>query len=65
MLRELREPLWVYLDCPSFLSRDCNACFTQIFEERTFGDLSSEEMNIFSTKIRESLSHFVRPAMTM
>ena len=52
LLRELREPLWVYLQqhCPPFLSRDCNACFSQIFEERTFGDLSSEEMNIFSSQ---------------
>ena len=52
LLRELREPLWVYLQqhCSPFLSRDCNACFSQIFEERTFGDLSSEEMNIFSSQ---------------
>ena len=52
LLRELREPIWIYLQqhCPSFLSRDCNACFSQIFEERTFGDLSSEEMNIFSSQ---------------
>ena len=49
LLREIREPLWVYLQqhCPSFLARDCIACFSQIFEERTFGDISSEEMNIF------------------
>ena len=52
LLRELREPIWIYLQqhCPSFLARDSNACFSQIFEERTFGDLSSEEMNIFSSQ---------------
>ena len=52
MLREIRKPIWVYLQqhCPSFLVRDSNACFSQIFEERTFGDLSSEEMNIFSSQ---------------
>ena len=31
------------------MARDCDACLGQIFEERTFGDLSSEEMNIFSS----------------
>ena len=52
MLREIRKPIWVYLQqhCPSFLARDSNACFGQIFEERTFGDLSSKEMNIFSSQ---------------
>ena len=52
MLREIRKPIWVYLQqqCPSFLARDSIACFSQIFEERTFGDLSSEEMNIFSSQ---------------
>ena len=52
MLREIRKPIWVYLQqhCPSFLERDSNACFGQIFEERTFGDLSSKEMNIFSSQ---------------
>ena len=42
MLREIRKPIWVYLQqqCPSFLARD-------------------------SIALRESLNHFVRPAMTM
>jgi len=31
------------------LARDCNACFSQIFEERTFGKLTPDEMNIFSS----------------
>ena len=52
LLRELREPIWIYLQqhCPSFLARDCtcNACFSRPFQERTFGDLSSEEIKIFS-----------------
>ena len=48
---EIREPLWAYLrqQCPSFLAKDCNACFSQIFEERTFGKLTPDEMNIFSS----------------
>ena len=47
---EIKEPLWAYLrqQCPSFLARDCNACFIKIFEERTFGKLTPDEMNIFS-----------------
>ena len=42
MLREIRKPIWVYLQqqCPLFLARD-------------------------SIALRESLNHFVRPAMTM
>ena len=51
LLEEIKEPLWAYLreQCPSFLARDCNACFSQIFEERTFGKLTPDEMNIFSS----------------
>ena len=51
LLEEIKEPLWAYLrqQCTSFLARDCNACFSQIFEERTFGKLTSDEMNIFSS----------------
>ena len=50
LLEEIKEPLWAYLrqQCPSFFSRDCNACFSQIFE-RTFGKLTPDEMNIFSS----------------
>jgi len=49
LLEEIREPLWAYLrqQCLSFLAKDCNACFSQIFEERTFGKLTPDEMNIF------------------
>ena len=49
LLEEIREPIWAYLrkQCPSFLPRDSNACFSQIFEEKTFGKLTSDEMNIF------------------
>ena len=51
LLEEIKEPLWAYLrqQCPSFLAIDCNACFSQIFEKRTFGKLTPDEMNIFSS----------------
>ena len=51
LLEEIKEPLWAYLrqQCPSFLERDCNARFSQIFEEKTFGKLTPDEMNIFSS----------------
>ena len=67
LLREIREPLWVYLQhCPSFFARDCNACFSQIFEEWTFGDLCSEEMNIFSSlRIFESFCKSCRDNVTL
>ena len=34
-LREIRKPIWVHLQqhCPSFLARDSNAFFSQIFKE--------------------------------
>ena len=54
---------YVYGQYPSFLARDCNACFSQIFEERTFGKLTPDEMNIIS--IKEPPSHFVRHAKRM
>ena len=51
LLEEIRESLWAYLrqQCLSFFPRDCNACFSQIFEKRLFGKLTSDEMNIFSS----------------
>ena len=51
LLEEIREPIWAYLreQCPSFSARDSNACFSQIFEEKTLGKLTSDEMNIFSS----------------
>ena len=51
LLREIREPLWsCIIDvCSSFSDRDCNACFTQIFEKRTWGYLNGEEESLFMT----------------
>ena len=51
LLPEIREPVWAYLrqHCPSFLARDCNACFSEIFEEKTFGELTPDEMSLFSS----------------
>jgi len=52
-LREIsqREPVWSYIIdlCTSFAARDCNACFSQIFEKRTFGCLDEEEESLFMT----------------
>ena len=52
LLREIREPVWSYIInlCSSFAARDCNACFSQIFEKRTFGYLNEEEENLFMTQ---------------
>ena len=49
LLSEIREPVWSYIInlCSSFTARDCNACFSQIFEKRTFGYLNEEEESLF------------------
>ena len=44
LLSEIREPRF-----GSFTARDCNACFSQIFEKRTFGYLNEEEESFFMT----------------
>ena len=51
-LPQIREPVWYYLrqHCSTLLSRDSNASFRQIFEERTFGKLNPDEMNLFRTQ---------------
>ena len=47
IIEEIREPVWSYIIdvCSSFSARDCNACFSQIFEKKTFGYLNEEEEN--------------------
>ena len=52
LLSEIREPVWLYLrqHCSSFEARDCNAAFSQIFEEKIFGTLNTEEVNLFATQ---------------
>ena len=49
----IREPVWSYLrDHRSlFQVRDCNASFSQIFKEKTFGKLNPDEVNLFATEI--------------
>ena len=51
--REIREPVWSYIIdvCSLFSARDCtgNACFSQIFEERTFAYLNEAEESHFMT----------------
>ena len=53
LLREIREPVWSYIIdvCNLFSARDCtgNACFSQIFEERTFAYLNEAEESHFMT----------------
>ena len=51
-LSRIREPVWLHLteNCSSFQARDCNACLSQIFEEKTFGNLNSEEASLFATQ---------------
>lgn len=52
LLSEIRQPVWSYIInlCSSFTpARDCNACFSQIFEQRTFGYLYEEEESLFMT----------------
>ena len=46
LLREIREPVGTYIIdvCSSF-----SACFSQIFEKRTFGYLNAEEESLFTT----------------
>ena len=45
LLSEIHEPVWSYIidHCSSFAARDCNACFSQIFEQRTFGNMNVQE----------------------
>ena len=40
-----REPVWSYIIdvCSLFSARDCNVCFSQIFEKRAFSYLNEEE----------------------
>ena len=54
MLHEIQEPMWSYIidHCSSFVTTDCNAAFSQIFQERTFGYLSEEEESLFTSAFR-------------
>ena len=51
LLREIREPVWSYIIdvCGSSSARDCNACFSQIFEKTAVGYLNEEEESLFMT----------------
>ena len=54
LLREIREPVWSYIidRCSLFVTTDCNAAFSQIFQERTFDYLSEEEESLFTSAFR-------------
>ena len=51
-LSRIRERVWLHLleNRSSFQARDCNACFSQIFAEKTFGNLNFEEASLFATQ---------------
>ena len=69
LLREIREPVWSYIIidlCSSFAARDCNACFSQIFEKRTIGYLNEEEENLFMTqRTFDSFCHSCSSSVTL
>lgn len=48
---EVRQPVWDYIQtkCPSFQLKDCNAQFSEIFQERVFGNLNQVEKSLFTT----------------
>ena len=50
-LSEIREPVRSCISnlCSSFTAWDCNACFSQIFEKRTFSYLNEEGESLFMT----------------
>ena len=52
LLKEIREHVWSNIIdlCSSFAARDCNACFSQIFEKRTFCYVNEDEENLFMTQ---------------
>ena len=52
LLAGIQEPVWSSLRerCSSFQARDCNASFSQIFEEKTFGKLNPDEVSLFATQ---------------
>ena len=51
LLSQVREPLWNFIceKCPSFVARDCNTQFSEIFQERVFSDLNDLEKSLFVT----------------
>ena len=60
LLSEIREPVWLYIInlCSSFTARNCNACFSQIFEKTTSSYLKEEEESLFMTlRTFDSLAH--------
>ena len=54
LLHEIRKPVWSYIigRCSSFVTTDCNATFSQIFQEKTFGYLSEKEESLFTSAFR-------------
>ena len=74
---EVRLPVWEYIQikCPSFRHKDCNAQFSEIFQNIVFGDLNETEKSLFVTNyefqhhcicgnfLKRSLDTFVRYIM--
>ena len=51
LLSQIREPIWecIISSCPSFIARNCDAEFSQIFTGAIFNDLSSQEKLYFES----------------
>ena len=51
LLIQVREPIWDYIiqNCPSFIPRNSDAEFSQIFSGNIFRSLASEERALFET----------------
>jgi len=50
-LSRIHEPVWLHVteNCSSFQARDYNACFSLIFEEKTFGNLNFGGQSVCNT----------------
>ncbi|XP_057295527.1 uncharacterized protein LOC130623986 [Hydractinia symbiolongicarpus] len=50
----VRDPIWTLIQsrCPSFRRRDCNAQFSEIFQESVFGSLNDSEKALFITSFQ-------------
>jgi len=50
-LAAIRQPVWGYVvqKCPTFVNRNCDASFTEIFENTIFDSVFEEEKNLFQT----------------
>ena len=54
LLDEIREPIWskIIENCGSFVNRNCDAQFSEIFSSNFFRILSAREKKFFETTVR-------------